>query len=238
MFDTLSQKKLAGKIAVETLISKGLIVNGMKIGLGTGSTAIEATRVIGALLKTGALKDIRASVTSLQTEIACEELGIPFFSLNSREIGGKLDLSIDGADEIDPANCLIKGGGAALFREKLVAYNSTHFVIIADESKLVTHLGTKFPVPVEVARDARVPVTAALIALGAQPVLREAMRKCGPIITDNGNIILDCLWPAPIDPILMEDKINRICGVIENGLFTVNRPLVFAAKADGAVLER
>ena len=238
------QKELVGKTAVDRLMEKGLIRSGMKIGLGTGSTAIVAVRRLAELLHGGALSGIRAVVTSFQTGIACEEYGIPVFTLNSKEIGGTLDLAIDGADEIDPENNLIKGGGAAHVQEKIVEYNSKRLVIIADESKLVPHLGTRFPLPVEIIAAARFPVIREMQKLGASCVLRTCSGKDGPVITDNGNQILDCTWPvrddgsSPVVPAKTEDKVNKITGVVENGFFTKNRPLVFVARADGTVEER
>ena len=160
--------------------------------------------------------------------------------MNSPEIKGELDLAIDGADEIDADSNLIKGGGAALLLEKIVAYNSKVYVIITDESKAVCDLGTKFALPVEIIPEARVSITKQLEALGAKCVLREGIRKCGPVITDNGNQILDCTWQSvngksPINPSEMEDKINSITGVVETGFFTKNKPIIFIAKSDDSV---
>ncbi len=229
------QKILVANAAVDTLIEKGLIFDGMKIGLGTGSTAMPAVKRLAEHIKNGKLKDIKAVVTSFQTQNACQDYGIPVYSMNDRIIGGQLDLAIDGADEVDPdCNC-IKGGGAAHVREKIVEYNSKIFVVIADSSKAVSTIGTKFPVPVEIIGEAREPVTNALKKLGANPVLREGVRKCGPVITDNGNQILDCTWEKPINVPEMELKINSIVGVVETGLFTQNKPIVFISKEDGSV---
>ena len=229
------QKILVANTAVDTLIEKGLIFDGMKIGLGTGSTAMPAVKRLAEHIKNGELKDIKAVVTSFQTQNACQDYGIPVYSMNDRIIGGQLDLAIDGADEVDPdCNC-IKGGGAAHVREKIVEYNSKIFVVIADSSKAVSTIGTKFPVPVEIIGEAREPVTNALKKLGANPVLREGVRKCGPVITDNGNQILDCTWEKPINVPEMELKINSIVGVVETGLFTQNKPIVFISKEDGSV---
>lgn len=232
------QKKLVAATAVDTMIKEGKIFSGMKIGLGTGSTAMPAVQRIADRINDGTLKDIKAVVTSFQTANACQDLGIPVYSMNDRIIGGHLDLAIDGADEADQMNNLIKGGGAALLREKIVAYNSSVFVIVADSSKDVQSIGTKFPLPVEIIGEARIPVTAALEKLGATCTLREGVRKCGPVITDNGNQILDCLWKAPINPAEMEDKIDDIVGVVEVGLFTKNKPIVFVAHEDGTVTRR
>lgn len=232
------QKVLVANTAIDTLISKGLIFSGMKIGLGTGSTAMPAVKRLAYHIQNGNLKDVKAVVTSFQTQNACQDYGIPVYSMNDKIIGGQLDLAIDGADEVDPECNCIKGGGAAHVREKIVEYNSKIFVVIADSSKAVENIGTKFPVPVEIIADARVPVTKALNELGADCVLREGVRKAGPVITDNGNQILDCTWKEPIDVPQMEMKINSIVGVLENGLFSKNKPIVFIAKEDGSVETR
>lgn len=238
------QKVLVACHAVDDLVATGLIHSGMKIGLGTGSTAMPAVHRIAEYIKEGKLTGIRAVATSFQTTIACEELGIPVFSMNAREIGGTLDLAIDGADEISPERHLIKGGGAALLLEKIVAYNSKVFVIIGDESKAVDGLGTRFPLPVEIIAEARISAGAAIASLGATVTLRQGLRKAGPVITDNGNLIVDCLWKAlpdgrsPVDPADLEKQINAIVGVVENGFFTGNPPIVYIAHADGTVEKR
>ncbi|MFI3258171.1 MAG: ribose 5-phosphate isomerase A, partial [Spirochaetales bacterium] len=161
-----------------------------------------------------------------------------------REINGSLNITIDGADEIDNNNNLIKGGGAAHVLEKIVEYNSEYFVVIADESKEVPHLGTQFPVPVEIIGAARVPIQKAMEKLGARCVIRTCEGKDGPIISDNGNQILDCYWTAnsdgtsPVNPHEAEDSINAITGVVENGFFTKKKPTVIIAYADGTIRER
>lgn len=229
------QKVLVANTAVDKLLEEGKIFDGMKIGLGTGSTAMPAVKRLAEHIQNGKVKDVKAVVTSFQTAFACQELGIPVYTLNDKIIGGQLDLAIDGADEVDDdCNC-IKGGGAAHLREKLVEYNSKIFVVIGDSSKAVKTIGTQFRVPVEIIGDARVPVTQALNKLGADCVLREGVKKAGPVITDNGNMILDCHWESPINVAEMEDKINQIVGVVENGLFSKNKPIVFIAQDDGTV---
>jgi ribose 5-phosphate isomerase A len=221
-------KEMVGRAAVEALVKPG-----MKLGLGTGSTAIHAARHIGVLMQQGKLKDILAVPTSFQSIIECEKWGIPLYNLNSREIGGRLDLTIDGADEVDPNNCCVKGGGGALLLEKIVAYASAAYCIVVDESKLVSNLALKFPLPVEVINEARVPVMRALESLGADAVLREAVRKAGPVITDHGNFIADIRFRTPVDPRALEAEINHIPGVVENGFFTRLRPEVFIGHANG-----
>ena len=233
--DQKAVKEMVGREAVDALVKSG-----MKLGLGTGSTAIHAIRRVGALMGEGKLKGILAVPTSFQTSIECEKWGIPLFSLNSKEIGGALDLTIDGADEVDPKNRLIKGGGGALLLEKIVAYASASYAIVVDESKLTENLGVKFPVPVEVVPEARIPVTLALQKLGAEVILREAVRKAGPVITDRGNLLLDIRFKSPPDPSVLEAELNRIPGVVENGFFTGPHdrslvPKVFIGKQDGTL---
>ena len=232
------QKVLAARTAIDTLIAEGKIKSGMKLGLGTGSTAMPAVDRLAERIADGTLTGIKAVATSFQTTLSCERLGIPVYSMNDKVIGGKLDLAIDGADEVDPQNRLIKGGGAALLREKIIAYNAGTFVIVADETKDVPNMGSRFPLPVEIIGEARVSVTQALEQLGATCTLREGVKKAGPVITDNGNMILDCTWQTPVDPCQMEVSIDAIVGVVECGFFTKIVPLVFIARADGTVTRR
>ena len=231
-------KELVAREAVEALVKSG-----MKLGLGSGSTAILAVRYIGSLLSEGKLKDILAVPTSIQTSMECEKLGIPLYTLNSKAIDGLLDLTIDGADEVDNNNRLVKGGGGALLPEKIVAYSSASYAIVVDQSKIVESLGLCFPVPVEVIPMARVSVTLALQKLGAEVVLRDAKRKAGPVITDQGNILLDIRFNEKVDPVVMEAKINNLPGVVENGFFTgpqdrLLRPIIFISHGDGTVERR
>ena len=223
-------KESAAKAAVDALVKSG-----MKLGLGTGSTAIHAIHRVGELLTQGVLRDISAFATSFQAEMECERLGIPLYSLNSRELSGGLDLTIDGADEVDPLNRLIKGGGGALLIEKIAAYASSSYVIVADESKLVESLGTGFPVPLEVIPEARVQAARVLEKIGANVILREALRKAGPVITEHGNIILDIRFGTPVDPAVMETELNQIPGVVENGFFSAKLPVVYIAHSDGTI---
>lgn len=238
MLSQQEQKELVARTAIDSLIEQKKIFSGMKIGLGTGSTAKPAVRRLAERIADGTLKNVCAVVTSFQTANLCADLGIPVYSMNDRTIGGKLDLAIDGADEIAPDNSVIKGGGAALFREKIVAYNSKIFVVIADSSKVVKTLGTKFPLPVEILEEARVPVVNAIAKLGGECVLRQGIRKAGPVITDNGNQLLDVLWKKSVDPAAMEKKINAITGVVENGFFTRKKPIVFVADEKGKTIQR
>ncbi len=231
------QKKLVAYEAIDRLIEKGLIFPGVKIGLGTGSTAVHAVYRLAEHIEKGTLSNVKAVATSFQTVIACEETDIPVYTLNSKEINAELDISIDGADEIDPYNNVIKGGGAAHVLEKIVEYNSKKLVIVADATKLVPSLGSKFPLPVEIIGAARVPVQKEMEKLGATCTVRTCDGKDGPVISDNGNQILDCVWKNPVNPSELEDTINAITGVVENGFFTKNKPLVMIAYEDGTVKE-
>jgi ribose 5-phosphate isomerase A len=229
-------KELCGRAAADALVKSG-----MKLGLGTGSTAVHAVRRVGELLKEKKIKDIKAFATSFQTEIECEKAGIPFYPLNSRELGGRLDLTIDGADEIDGENRCVKGGGGALLIEKIAAYASASYCLTADAGKIVPDLALSFPLPVEVVPEARRTVTLALEVLlaktagGGEIRLREAVRKAGPVITEHGNLLLDVRFNRPVDPPSLEDEINHIPGVAENGFFTKIRPVVYIALPDGRV---
>lgn len=242
MSNTISiedQKVLVANTAIDKLIAEGLIHSGMKIGLGTGSTAMPAVKRLAEYIANGVLKDIAAVPTSFQTSIACEEFNIPIFSLSSGRINGCLDLTIDGADEIDPKKNLIKGGGAALLREKIIAYNSTVFIVIADETKSVKSLGVNFPLPIEIVPEARLSIMKKLEAYGVSMIIRDGIRKKGPIITDNGNFIMDIKWAAnqKINPVKLESELNAIPGIIENGFFTQKVPRVFLSRANGIVEE-
>ncbi|NJL45428.1 MAG: ribose-5-phosphate isomerase RpiA [Leptolyngbyaceae cyanobacterium SM2_3_12] len=186
------------------------------VGLGTGSTTAFAIQFIGERLAAGELTNIRGVPTSFQASVLAKQHGIPLTTLDDIE---GIDLAIDGADEVDPQLNLIKGGGAAHTREKIVDGLAKHFIVVVDSSKLVTQLGTTFPLPVEVLPLAVTPVTKALQALGGQPDLRMGIKKDGPVITDQGNMILDVKFDAIADPAGLEKTINNIPGVLDNGLF-------------------
>jgi ribose 5-phosphate isomerase A len=207
----------------------------MKVGLGTGSTAVWAVRRLGELLASGKLRDILAVATSSQTEIECQAAGIPLGSLNDPEISGSLDLAIDGADEVDENLNLTKGGGGALLIEKIVAYSAKKFIVVVDSSKLVKNLGLAFPVPTEILREARVSAAKAFAELGARAELRMAVKKMGAVITDNGNLLLDLKFDTPFDPREMEITLSRIPGVLGNGIFSRNVTQVLAAYPDGGI---
>jgi len=223
------------KVVVGRKAAESLVVDGMKIGLGTGSTAIHVVKCVGDMLREGRLTNIRAVPTSYQSTIACEESGVPIYTLNSREIGGRLDLTIDGADEVDAYHNCVKGGGGALLLEKIVAYASNSYAIVIDESKVAANLGMKFPVAIEVIPEARVSVTLALKKLHVEVLLRDAVRAAGPVVTECGNILLDIRFRTPVNPPALERELNQIPGVVENGFFTMLRPKLFIGHSDGTV---
>lgn len=223
-------KKHVGYAAVDEFVKSG-----MKIGLGTGTTAVWAIKRLGELLKSGSLGDILAVATSSQTEIECQKAGVPLRSLNDPEIGGSLDFAVDGADEVDEDLNLTKGGGGALLIEKIVAYAAKKFVVVIDSSKMVKNLGLTFPIPTEVLREARVSAAKAFETFGAQAEVRMAVRKMGAVITDNGNILLDLKFRTPFDPREMERELSLIPGVLGNGLFTRNVSEVMVGHPDGRI---
>ena len=156
-----------------------LVESGMRVGLGTGSTAVHVVRAVAAAVRGGALRDLALVPTSSQIQAVCWELGLDLLTLNDPAVGAALDLAIDGADEVDPAWNLTKGGGGALLNEKVVAQASSRYVIVVDESKLVARLGERIPLPVEVVPFALAPVRAALERRGYRPAVRMAERKQG-----------------------------------------------------------
>jgi ribose 5-phosphate isomerase A len=192
------------------------VKSGSIVGLGTGSTTAYAIQFLGDRLKSGDLKDIKGIPTSFQASVLAKQYGIPLTTLDEVD---KIDIAIDGADEVDPQKNLIKGGGAAHTREKVVDALAAEFIVVVDSSKMVDALGSTFPLPVEVLPMAVAPVIRALEKLGGKPELRMGVKKDGPVITDQGNMILDVTFSAIANPVEMEKTINNIPGVLENGLF-------------------
>jgi len=226
----LAMKKAAGEAAARRVQS------GMVVGLGTGSTAIHAIHCLGRRLRDRELSDIRGIPTSFQASVLARELRIPLASLDEVE---KIDLAIDGADEVAPDLTLIKGGGAAHTREKIVDSLADEFIVVVDEAKLVDRLGSRFPVPVEVLPYALAPVTRALARLGGVPDLRMGVRKAGPVVTDQGNFVVDVKFDSIPDPAGLECTINNIPGVLENGLFVgVAHRVLFGALENGKPVVR
>ncbi|WP_413745717.1 ribose-5-phosphate isomerase RpiA [Synechococcus sp. MIT S9507] len=191
--------------------------DGMIVGLGSGSTAALMIQGLGQRLASGQLKDIVGVTTSFQGEVLAAELGIPLLSLNAVS---RIDLAIDGADEVDPSFQLIKGGGACHVQEKLVAARAERFVVVVDSTKLVERLNLDFLLPVEVLPGAWRQVQQRLSAMSGKAELRMANRKAGPVVTDQGNLVLDVRFDGGIaNPLDLERTINNIPGVLENGLF-------------------
>ncbi|MBF2028423.1 MAG: ribose-5-phosphate isomerase RpiA [Oscillatoriales cyanobacterium C42_A2020_001] len=218
-------KKQVGEAAA------ALVQSGTIVGLGTGSTAALMIQALGDRLKSGDLKDIQGITTSFQGEVLARECGIPLTTL---DVVDAIDIAIDGADEVDPDLNLIKGGGAAHFQEKLVEKFAKKFVVIVDSSKLVDKLNLNFLLPVEVVPKALNPVTKAIEKLGGKPTLRMGVKKAGPVVTDQGNLILDVKFPNGIDNAAeLEKTLNNIPGVLENGLFVGMTDLVLV----GAVID-
>ncbi|SCL76063.1 Ribose-5-phosphate isomerase A [Methanoculleus chikugoensis] len=201
-------KRNAGHRAAEE------VADGMVVGLGTGSTVFFAMERLGERIAEDGLS-IAGVPTSYQAAIRARRYGIPLASLDEHP---ELDIAIDGADQVDPALRLIKGRGAALLREKCVCDAARRAVIVVDGTKMVETLDA--PVPVEVLPFAVETVSRRLTALGADPVLREGVKKDGPVVTDNGNFIVDCSFGTIRDPGRLETAIAAIPGALECGLFS------------------
>lgn len=229
-------KKQVGYKAVDDYVKSGMVV-----GLGTGSTAYFAVERVGEKLKSGELTDIVAIPTSIRTKEQAESLGIPLVTLDTHS---RLDVAIDGADEVDPGLNLVKGGGGALFREKIVEIVADKFIVIVDESKITDALGPGFPVPVEIVpfcHEHTMRVIGALPSCkGCNPVLRMGSSSNNKIdgdeiaVTDNGNYIVDLHFTDPIkDPTTMAHELKNVVGVVEHGLFCGMSTAVIVAKEDG-----
>ena len=204
-------KKAVAEAAVNEVTSN------MIVGLGSGSTAAIMIKTLANKIKTGELNQIRGVPTSFQSEVLALELGIPLIDLVSVS---HIDLAIDGADEVNPDYQLIKGGGACHVREKLVASKANKLLIVVDQTKLVKNLNEVFPLPVEVLPSAWKQVKDVIEEMDAECKLRMAEKKAGPVVTDEGNLILDVLFNGGINnPKEIEMQINNIPGVLENGLF-------------------
>jgi ribose 5-phosphate isomerase A len=190
-----------------------MVEDGMVIGLGTGSTVHYMIERLSSRVREG-LK-ISGIPTSYQTAMRAREYAIPLTTLDDNPV---IDIAIDGADEVDPGLNLIKGRGAAHTREKCVAAAAFRFVVIVDEQKMVPRLGA--PVPVEVIPFAVRPVMTQLRGFGCRPFIREGVRKDGPVITDNGNFIVDCTFAEIARPAELEAAIASVPGVVGSGIFT------------------
>lgn len=203
-------KQQVGKAAAERVKS------GSIVGLGTGSTTAYAIEFIGERIKSGELKDIKGIPTSFQAEVLAKQYGVPLTTLDEVD---RIDVAIDGADEVDPNKNLIKGGGAAHTREKVVDALAEQFIVVVDGSKMVDKLGSTFLLPVEVLPMAMTPVMRAIAKLGGKPELRMGVKKAGPVITDQGNFVIDVKFDSIDNPAELEKTLNNLPGVLENGLF-------------------
>ena len=210
--------------------------DGMVVGLGTGSTATALVAALGERVRAG-LRFVGVP-TSEATARQAAALGIPLCALEDRpaEDGPALDLDIDGADEVDGRGDLLKGLGGALLREKIVAAAAARLVIVVDEGKLVARLGEKAPLPVEVVPFGWSHTAARVRALGGSATLRGGARA--PVLTDGGNYVLDCRFPASLDLRTLAAPLKALVGVVEHGLFTGMRPTVIVGSADGECLLR
>lgn len=222
----MNLKKMVGYQAAE------MVSDGDVLGLGTGSTTQFFIERLGQIIVEEEM-EIMGIPTSYQSFFLAQKWGIPLTTLNEHQI----NLAVDGADEVDPHLNLIKGGGAAHTLEKIVDSAALKFVVIVDKSKIVEKLG-RFPVPVEVIPQAYRTVTEKLGDMGGKPRLRMAERKDGPVITDNGNFVLDVDLGMIEKPSELEMELNLIPGVVENGIFTRIVDEVLVGTDDGLDIKR
>jgi ribose 5-phosphate isomerase A len=220
---TDSPEKRAAGIA-----AAGLVISGMVVGLGTGSTVAYTIKELGRRVREEGL-DILGVVTSYQSEMLAIEAGIRLTTLSQDP---ELDIAIDGADQIDSNLLVIKGGGAAHTREKIVSVSAKRFVVVADDSKTSKQLDK--PVPVELLPFAKELVINKIRELGGEPRLRSAVKKDGPVITDNGNFVLDVEFGIIKDPEALALQLSAIPGVVEHGIFC-NVDELYIGKKDGSV---
>lgn len=217
-------KKLVAKEALR------YIDDDMIIGLGTGSTTAYFIQMLGKKLMTEELEEVYGIPTSHQSRLLALESGIPVVTLDEVDA---IDIAVDGADEVDPHLNLIKGRGAALTMEKIIEYRAGTFIVLVDESKLVEYLGQKMPVPIEVIPAAWRAIKEELEVFNATAELRMGVKKDGPVITDNGNFILDAKFIKIEDPLDMEIELNNIPGVVENGIFADIADIVLVGTKEG-----
>jgi len=229
-------KKQVGYKAVDDHVKSGMVV-----GLGTGSTAAFAVDRVGELIASGELKDVICIPTSVRTKEQAESLGIPLCTLNEKS---QLDVAIDGADEVDPDLALVKGGGGALLREKMVEVMAKKFIVIVDESKLCKGLGPGFPLPVEITPFCHMHTLRTIAALpsvaGCEAVLRMGSSSSNKpdgdeiAVTDNGNYIVDLHFKEPIkDVVAAANELKNTVGVVDHGLFVGMSYQVIVAGSDG-----
>ena len=219
-----AMKRRAGERAAE------MVADGAVVGLGTGSTAAQAIAALGRAVADGL--DVVGIPTSYQSRERALEAGIPLTDLDAVET---VDVAIDGADQVADG-ALVKGGGAAHAREKIVDAAADRFVVVVDPTKEVATLD--HPVPVEVLPAARTTVAGTVEELGGDPELRAATEKDGPVVTDNGNLVLDCDFGPIEDPAALADDLASIPGVVEHGLFVGMADELIVGQADGVQIRR
>jgi len=236
----VSQDELKKQVGYKSI--DDYVTSGMVVGLGTGSTAAFAVERLGQKLASGELKDIVAVPTSIRTKEQAEELGIPLITLDTNS---ELDVAIDGADEVDPDLNLVKGGGGALLREKMVEVCAKKFIVIVDETKLCDGLGPGFPLPVEITpfcHEHTLRKVAALPSVaGCEAKLRMGSAATGSApdgdeiaVTDNGNYIVDLFFKEPIkDAVKAAEELKGTVGVVDHGLFCGLTTAVIIAGSDG-----
>lgn len=217
-------KKRAAAKAVEHIES------GMILGIGSGTTTAEAIKIIGERLKEGEIKNIKGVPTSYQSIQEAVKARIPLTTLDEYP---DLDLGIDGADQIDPYLNAIKGHGGAMLREKIVAACCKKYILIADETKLTKVLGTQQEIYLEVHPFAITPVLKKILSMGAKASIREAANKLGPVITDNGNNIIDALFGPIENPRQLNRKLHSVQGLMETGLFIEYADLAYIGTKSG-----
>ena len=263
-------KKTVGYAVIDQEFAAGHLHGGtakqlFRIGLGTGTTAIWAIRRLAEYVADGRLADIVCVATSLGSQLEAQKLGLRVTDLNDPVVAGAVDWAFDGADQVTPEGYLVKGGGAAHAREKLVEHNAGRFVVLVDEHKLVSCLGgdpaakpgertgqcqcedapgwdgNAYAIPIEVMPLAMVSVIRAVEAFGGRVQARESPGKIGPVVSDNGLFILDAVFPdglavgSTTDPVAIEMAIKNLPGVLEVGIFTCPVAAVYIGKADGKV---
>ena len=209
------------------------VKDGYVIGLGSGSTAAYAIAEIGRKIREEEI-EVLGIPTSSQAFLLAIKNKIPLTTLTEHPV---IDLTIDGADQVDSKLNLIKGMGGALTREKIVASCSKKVIIIIDETKLAENLGEKQPIPIEVLPFALEPVSIKIQKLNGTPKLREGKGKIGPVVTDNGNYIIDAFFAQIKDPEKLNEEIKLIPGVIETGLFINLADLIYIGRRDGTIIK-
>lgn len=192
------------------------VEDGFIVGLGSGSTAAYAIRLLGETMRGGELKDVMGVPTSLQAASEAVKAGIPLTTLEEHPA---VDVTIDGADQLDWRLNIIKGGGGALLREKIVASCSRLYVVVADERKLTRRLGEGCPIPLEIHPIAARPILIRLEEMGAEASLRMGGGKVGPVVTDNGNLIIDAHFGPLMEAEELEKRLRGVPGILETGLF-------------------